>query len=160
MKRKNAALIMGLLMSITMSFVLSLIGNLSSERFTLKGFLISFLVSLLIGLVIGRFIPMKQISDSLIGRYQLKIGSVKARLLEAAVSALSFSPLMTFLMVSMAYRQAVSHGAVIPFGPMLLKAEILSTLCAFVLSFILTPVYVRLLSGDRMNHSSSDHIKE
>ena len=52
---------------------------------------------------------------------------------------------MTLIMVWMAWRQAVSHGARIPFGPMLVKSEFISLIGAFVISFLAAPVWVSLV---------------
>ena len=151
MDMKKAGMKMSLLMGGTMSFVLSFIGLLSSGRFTIIGFLKNFLISFAIGALLGTIVPMKKISDRLIDRLDLERGSVKARIIESLVSALVFSPLMTFIMVYMAYSQAVAHGARLSFWPMLLRSEIISAICAFVLSFIISPVYARLIFGNREN---------
>ena len=147
---KKAGLKMSLLMGATMSFCLSLIGNLSSGNFTLRGFLTSFLISFAISFLLGLLIPMKKISNSLISRYGLEPGSVKARLLEALVCDLSYSPLMTLVMILFAYHQATSHGARIAFLPMLLKAEAISLVAAFILSYLITPIYSRLIFKKEM----------
>ena len=129
----------------TMSFVLSLIGMLSAARFTVPGFLKSFLISFSISVVLGMLVPIKKISDSLMKKSNLKPGTLKARLLEALVADVAYSPVMTFIMVYMAYRQASAHGAKIAFGPMLLKSECISFLAAFILSFVITPLYTKLV---------------
>ena len=136
---------MSLLMGLSMSCVLTLIGLLTAGKFTIQGFLTGFAVSFVISMIIGLIIPMKKISDSLINRFDLKPGSLKARLLEALVSDVLYSPLMTFIMVYIAWRQATAHGARIPLGPMLLKSEIISFIAAFILSFILTPVFMKIV---------------
>ena len=144
MDTRKAGIRMGLMMGGTISFVNSLIGTLSSGRFTLGGFLLSFLVSFLVSFGLGLLVPIKRISDALIRKMGLKLGTLKARLLEALVSDLVYSPLMTFVMVYLAYSQAVAHGARIAFGPMLLKSECISFVSAFILSFVLSPIYSRL----------------
>ena len=129
----------------TMSFVLSLIGMLSAGQFTVPGFLKSFLISFAISVVLGMLVPIKKISDGLMKKFDLKPGTLKTRFLEALVADVAYSPVMTFIMVYMAYRQASAHGARIPFGPMLLKSECISFVAAFVLSFIITPLYTKLI---------------
>lgn len=136
---------MSLMIGGTISFVNSLVGTLSSGRFTFGGFLLSFLISFLIGFGLGLLIPIKKIGDTLIRKNGLQPGTRKARLLEALVSDLVYSPIMTFVMVYLAYSQATSHGAKIPFGPMLLKSECISFVAAFILSFLLTPFYTKLI---------------
>ena len=145
MDMKKIGMKMSLLMGLSMSFVLSRIGLLSSGKFTVGEFLKSFIISFLISMVIGLIIPMKKISDSLLVKFNAKAGTTKARVIEALVSDVLYSPLMTFIMVYMAYRQATSHGAKIPFGPMLLKSEIISFIAAFVLAYVLSPVFLKLL---------------
>ena len=142
---KRAEIKMSLLMGGTMSFVLSLIGMLSAGRFTVPGFLKSFLISFAISVALGMLVPIKKISDSLMKKSNLKPGTLKARLLEALVADVAYSPVMTFIMVYMAYRQASAHGAKIAFGPMLLKSECISFLAAFILSFVITPLYTKLV---------------
>ena len=135
---------MGLLMGTSLSFLLSLTGTLSSGAFTLPSFLVSFLISLGISLIVTKVIPMQKISSSLTEKLELQKGSLPCRLLEALVSDLLMSPLMTFIMVYIAHRQANAHGAGIPFGPMLLKSETLSFLVAFAAIFLLTPVFLKI----------------
>ena len=146
---KNPAVKMSLLMGITMSFVLSLIGNLSSGMFTVPGFLKSFCISFLISLIIGFIIPIKKISDVLCEKAGARPGTLKARIIAAAVSAIGYTPFMTFFMVCLAHSSAAAHGAKIPFWPMLLRSECISIAANFVLSFLITPVYSRLVFGDR-----------
>ena len=145
MNMKKIGLKMSLLMGLAMSFVLSRIGLLSSGKFTVTDFLKSFVISFVISLIIGLLIPMKKISDWLLNRFNAKPGTMKARIIEALVSDVLYSPLMTFIMVYMAYRRATAHGARIPFGPMLLKSEIISFIAAFILSFVLTPIFLKIL---------------
>ena len=133
---------MGLLMGVSLSFILTLTGLLSSGTFTIPAFLSNFLVSLLISTLVTKLIPLKKISSSLANRLHLSPGSLSYRLFDTLVCDLLMSPLMTFIMVSMAYRQASAHGAKIPFGPMLMKAEFTSFLVAYVALFFLTPFFL------------------
>lgn len=145
MDNRKIGRLMGILMGGTISFVNSLIGTLSSGRFTVGGFLNSFLISFVISQILGLIIPIKKISDSLTKKLNCKPGSLKARIADALVTDLIYSPIMTFIMVYMAWFQAKAHGADIPFGPMLLKAECISFVAAFFLSLFLSPVYMKLL---------------
>ncbi len=138
---KNADTKMGLLMGASLSFILSLTGMLSANAFTLPSFLISFLIGFLISTIIMKIIPIRRISDSF--TKGMERGSLKQRLADAFVSDLLMSPLMTLLMVYIAYRQAVSHGAKIPFGPMLLRSEIVSFIVAFLAIFLLSPIFIK-----------------
>lgn len=136
---------MSLLMGLSMSFILTIVGMLTAKRFTVPGFIKSFLISFVISMIIGLIIPMKKVSDGVLRKCETKPGTLKARILEALVSDVLYSPLMTLVMVYLAYREATSHGARIPFGLMLLKSEIISFITAFILSFILTPVFMKIV---------------
>ncbi len=142
---KRAEIKMGLMMSLSMSFLLSLIGMLSSGQFTVPGFLKSFLISFCISTLITTLVPMRKISMDLARKLGIPQNTLKGRLFDTLVSDLLLTPLMTFVMVYLAYRQAVSHGARIPFGPMLLRSEIISFLAAYALIFFLTPVFLKII---------------
>ncbi len=142
MNNQKAGLKMSLLMGLMMSFSLSLIGLLSAGRFTLSGFLVNFLTSFVISFLLGMILPVRKIAMKAAGAFPP--GSLKSRAVEALVSDLLYTPLMTFVMVYISYRQAVSHGAKIPFGPMLLKSELISIFFAFFLIFFLSPVLMKI----------------
>ncbi|MBQ1477141.1 MAG: hypothetical protein IIZ33_03240, partial [Erysipelotrichaceae bacterium] len=141
MNNQKAGLKMSLLMGLMMSFSLSLIGLLSAGRFTLSGFFTNFLISFLISFLLGMILPVRKIAMKTSAPFPP--GSLKARAVEALISDLLYTPLMTFVMVYISYRQAVSHGAQIPFGPMLLKSELISIFFAFFLIFFLSPVLMK-----------------
>ncbi|MBQ1508118.1 MAG: hypothetical protein IIZ47_01730 [Erysipelotrichaceae bacterium] len=141
---KRAEIKMGLMMSLSMSFLLSLIGMLSSGAFTIPGFLTSVLISFCISTLITTLVPMRKISMDLARKLGIPQNTLKGRLFDTLVSDLLLTPLMTFVMVYLAYRQAVSHGARIPFEPMLLRSEIISFLAAYALIFFLTPVFLKI----------------
>ena len=145
MDMKKTGQKISLLMGLSMSCVLTLVGLLSAGKFSVQGFLSGFAVSFIVSMIIGLIIPMKKVSDAVTGRFNRLPGTLKARLLEALVSDVLYSPLMTFIMVYIAWRQATAHGARIPLGPMLLKSEIISFIAAFILSFVLTPVFMNML---------------
>lgn len=140
---KEVGKTMGLLMGVSLSFLLSLIGTLSSGTFSFPSFLTSFLISLVISSIITRIIPLNQITTGFSQKLKLQRGSVKCRLFETLISDLLMSPLMTFIMVFIAYKQATSHGARIPFVPMLLRSEIISFIAAYVFLFFLTPLFLK-----------------
>lgn len=133
---------MSLLMGLMMSFSLTLIGLLSAGRFTLSGFLLNFLTSFVISFLLGMILPVRKIAMK--AARVFPPGSLKGRAVEALISDLLYTPLMTFVMVYISYRQAVSHGAKIPFGPMLLKSELISIFFAFFLIFFLSPVLMKI----------------
>ncbi|MCR4633945.1 MAG: hypothetical protein K5648_07470 [Erysipelotrichaceae bacterium] len=153
MNRNDAGLKMNLLMGATMSFVLSSIGLLSSGNFSLPAFARSFPISFALSFLLGSLIPMRKITDALLKKRDLSPNSLEARVLSALVSALVYSPVMTFVMVFLAYRQAVAHDTLIPFLPMLLRSELISLAASFVLSFLITPFYARLIFNDLQKHS-------
>ena len=147
---KNAGMKMSLMMGTTMSFCLSLVGNLASGKFTLPGFLLSFLVSLIISLLIGFLVPMGKVTASLDARLGLQRGKLSTRCFEALVSDLIYSPIITLVMVFMAWRRATAQGAQIPFLPMFLRSLIISLAVGFVLAFLLTPLYMKIaMKGQR-----------
>ena len=142
---KKVGLQMSLLMGLSMSFFLSLIGTLSSGSFTIGNFLSGFAISAAVGLLITFLVPARKISASVHQKAGRDPKSLSARLTDAVISALLYSPLMTFIMISIAYRRATSHGAVIPFAPMLIRGEIISLIAAFILGFLLPPVLLKLV---------------
>ena len=135
---------MGLMMGLSMSFLLSLIGMLSSGQFTVPDFLKSFLISFCISTLIMTLVPMRKISMDLARKLGIPQNTLKGRLFDTLVSDLLLTPFMTLVMVYLAYRQAVSHGVRILFGPMLLRSEIISFLAAYALIFFLTPVFLKI----------------
>lgn len=136
---------MNLLMSLTMSLAMSLTGNLSSGSFTLPAFLKNFLISFPLSLLIGVLLPMKKISDALMEKLSLKAESVKGRCLSSLVSSLGYTPVMCFVMVYLAYRSALAHGVKLNFLGMLPRSMAVSLAVAFVLSFLIAPVYAKRL---------------
>ncbi|MBR6403007.1 MAG: hypothetical protein IKS48_06440 [Eubacterium sp.] len=134
---------MNIAMGVTLSFFLSLQGNLLSGHFTLSAWLISFVVSVLVSFVVCLIVPMRKVTDVVIQKSKLNPVSIPCRALVTLVSDCIFTPIMTFLMVLMAYKSAVKQGAEMPFGPMFLKSLILSMLTGFILIFILQPIFLK-----------------
>lgn len=148
-KMKKIGLQMSLLMGITLSFCLSLVGNLMGAKqsggFSVPGFLISFVVSTVISLIIGFLVPMKKVNDSVCGKLNLEQGKLSTRLMESLLSDIIYTPIMTLIMVFLAYKQATSHGAQIPFVPMFLSSLIVCLIVGYVLIFLVMPVYMKLV---------------
>ena len=146
-KMKKVGMTISIFMGVTLSFCLSLTGNLMGSRqsgaFSVPGWLISFVVSTLISLIIGFIVPMKKISDSIQGRFGGP-RSLKARLIDTLVSDIIYTPVITLAMVALAYKNAVTHGAQMPFAPMFLSSLIVSLIVAYILIFILMPVFLKL----------------
>ena len=142
---------MSLYMGLALSFCLSLTGLLSSlgkTEYTVPKFLLTLLinitVSFVISMLIGLLVPMKKINDSLDTKLGLQQGRLGTRLLETVISNLIYTPIITLTMVFIAYRQATSHGADIPFLPMFLRSLALCSAVAFILIFFLTPLFLKL----------------
>ncbi len=144
MSMKQAALKMSIMMGLAMSFTLTLTGLVSAGQFTLRSFLLNFIISFTISFVLGQIIPIRKITTSVMDKMQLKPGTLKARLMEALISDVSYTPIMTFIMVFIAHRQATAHGARMPFGPMLLKSECISLVAAFIMIFLLSPILMKI----------------
>lgn len=136
---------MSLLMGVTLSFFLSLTGVLSSGQFTLPGFLINFLISFVISLIIGFLVPMKKVNDSLGAKLGLAPHTLKTRLFESLISDLIYTPVITLVMITLAHYNATSHGARIPYVPMLLRGMLLSLAVGYVLIFIFMPLFMKLV---------------
>jgi hypothetical protein len=146
MNMKKIGMQMSILMGISMSFCLSLTGILSSGHFTVPAFLSSFFMSTVISLVIGFFVPMKKVGDSAVQKANLTPHSLGARCLESLISDLIYTPVLTLCMTAMAYHNAVSHGQEMPpYLFMFLKSLLLSMIIGYILIFILTPVYLKLV---------------
>lgn len=148
-KMKKVGSQMSLLMGVTLSFCLSLTGNLMGAKqsggFSVPGFLISFVVSTIISLIIGFFVPMKKVNDSVCGSLNLKPGQMGTRLMESLISDIIYTPVMTLIMVFLAYKQATSHGAQIPFLPMFLSSLVVCLIVGYILIFIFMPLYMKLV---------------
>ena len=146
-KMKKVGLTMSMLMGITLSFCLSLTGNIMGSRqsgsFNVPGWLISFVLSTVISIILGFIIPMKKISDSVQSKNG-GIGSVRGRLVDSLVSDLIYTPLLTLIMVFLAYRGAVAHGAQMPFLPMFLSSLLVSLIVAYIIIFLVSPLFIRL----------------
>lgn len=140
---------MSLLMGVTLSFCLSLVGNLmgakQSGAFSVVGFLIGFVISTIVSLVIGFIVPIKKVNDSICGKLNLEPGAMVTRFVESLISDIIYTPIMTLLMVFLAYKQATSHGAQIPFLPMFLSSLVVCLIVGYILIFIFMPLYMKLV---------------
>ena len=143
MKKMNIQ--MSLMMATTLSFFLSMAGLLSSGKFTVPAFIISFIESFIISMIIGFFVPMKKVGDAAVAKAGIEPHSLKARLLETLISDLIYTPIITFCMVFMAHRQASKGGNPPPFGIMLAKSMVISLVLAYIIIFIVTPIFIKFL---------------
>lgn len=142
---KKIGIQMGLLMGVTLSFCLSLTGLVSAGKFSVPALLINFAVSFVISMIIGVLVPMQRVGNAVIAKAGLEPRTMKARLLESLISDLIYTPVITFCMVFIAYKQAVSHGAKIPFPPMLIKSMIISLIVGYILIFIFQPLFLKII---------------
>ena len=147
-KMKRIDLQMNLLMGITMSFFLSLTGNLvgmaSSGRFSVIDFLIGFAVSTLISIVLGLIVPVRKVTQA--ATKNMAPGFAKS-LVSAFLTDLIYTPLMTLIMVFLAWRGATAHnpGAAIPFLPMFLTSLAVCMAAGLILAFVFTPLYLKMI---------------
>ena len=137
---------MSICMAITLSLFLSLTGNLvgmvQSGRFDTIGFILGFIISTIVSLIIGFLVPMGRIhawvlkknGPGLMGRY-----------IESLISDFIYTPLMTTLMVTMAYIMARSHGQKPPFLGMYLPSLGISMVVGYLLIFFFQPFYMKML---------------
>ena len=144
-KIKKVGLEMNILMSVSMSLVLSLTGMLSAKQFTLPGFIESFLISLVISFLLGIFVSIPKLNAAIEKRLGLKRGSLLTRALEALVSDLIYTPIMSVIMITLAWFSARTHGADPPYVMMLLKGLGLSLIVGYLLVFFLMPLYLRIV---------------
>ena len=146
-KMKKIGMTVSICMGITMSFFLSLIGTGLSGHFTVPGWLISFLVSTVVSLLIGFLIPMKKVTDGATKALKLKPQSLPARCVESFISDIIYTPLITFIMVFIAYKSAISHGAPaesMNLGKMFLGSLWICLAAGFVLIFIFMPIFIKI----------------
>ncbi|MBR2086908.1 MAG: hypothetical protein IJ906_07215 [Oscillospiraceae bacterium] len=142
---KRVGLEMNILMSVSMSLCLALTGLLSSGQFTLPGFIESFLISLIISFLLGIFVSVPRINTAVEQKFRLKRGSMTARAAESLVSDLVYTPVMSVIMITLAWITARAHGANPPYLMMLLKGLGLSLLTAFLLIFLFEPLFLRMV---------------
>ncbi len=141
-----------ILMGVTLSLCLSLVANLFlADKFTFMGFLSSFAITLTLSLVIGMVVPMKKVNDSVDRKFNLKPNSMGARAMEALVSDLIYTPIITLVMSTVAYFMATKNNpqANIPYVPMLLKSLGVCMAVGYVLIFIFAPLFTSLVVGKR-----------
>ena len=142
---RKVSIEMSLLMGVTLSLFLSLTGTLSSGHFTIPDFLLSFAVSFIISLIIGFLVPMHKVTSALDKKLGIKPNTLSARLFNSLVSNIIYTPVISFCMVTMAYLIATSHGAKLPYVPMLVKSLILTFIVGYILIFIFMPLYMKLV---------------
>ena len=157
---RNIGVIMNILMGVSLSCALSLTGLLASGHFAVPAWLVSFGLSTVLSLVIGFCLPVRRAAMALCRTCKQQQGSLGALLIDSLVSDLFYTPLITLLMVALAYHgaqsginAAIAAGASVEslpqlhFLPMFLHSLGLSLLVGYVLIFVLQPLFLRLLIG-------------
>ncbi len=137
---------MSIKMGLAMSFCMSLIGTGTSGHFTIPGFLISFFASLILCMIIGFVIPMGRVSQAACRAARLRPGSLPARCMEALVSDLIYTPIMSLAMVTIAYNMAMKQSggkAQLNFWGMFVPSLIITLIAGFVIIFIIQPIFYR-----------------
>ena len=142
---------MSLCMGIMMSLCLSAIGLLSANAFTPYAFLLNFAISFVIVSIVSRFFDAGMISMKVLRKKGIDPKSFKGRVLQALISDLIYSPIMTFVMVTIAYAMAARNGIKIPYILMLLKGMAVSFVAAFFLCLIFTPIFEKILMKKAMS---------
>lgn len=138
---------MNVLMALTMSLFLSFTGTFTSGSFTLPGFLVSLVASIIVSLIIGLIVPIKPISDGVCGKLNLQPRTLGRRCMEALVADVIFTPVMTLLMLALAYFMASKsgHPIPVPFIISFAKSFVISMIVGFIMAYIFQPLYLRLL---------------
>ena len=138
---------MSICMAITLSFFLALVGSfvgmVQSGKFDTIGFVISFVASVIISLIIGFVVPMGRIHGWTVKKFGP--GDILGRYVESLISDLIYTPLLTFLMVIIAYFMARAHGGEPPFLGMFLPSLGICFVVGFILIFIFMPFYMKML---------------
>ena len=147
-KMKEIGRKMSIRMGILMSFSLSLIGTLTSGHFSVPGFLISFVLSTVVSLIIGFLVPIGLINMKIAKKHNLEPGKIKTRCVEALVSDLVYTPVMTLVMTILAYTMAMKQSggmAQISFLPMFLRSLLICFVAGFILILVFMPIFLRRL---------------
>ncbi|MBQ6181309.1 MAG: hypothetical protein IJK31_06430 [Ruminococcus sp.] len=146
MNNKKIGMQMSLLMAVTLSFCLSLTGNISSGKFQLVPFLVTFAASFIISLIIGLLVPMPKVEGGIVRALGLEEHSLPARLVSSLASDLIYTPVITLAMIAIVRKMASAHGADLPpFGIMFVKSLILSLIVAYIIIFIVSPIFLKLV---------------
>ena len=146
-KMKKIGRDMALWMGLIMSFCLSLVGTLTSGHFTPVGWLISFAASVAVSLIIGFLVPVGKISGDFTRKRNMQPGKIGTRCVESLISDLIYTPVITLVMVVIAYAMAMKMSggkAQIPFLPMLLSSLAICFATGFVLIFLIQPVLLKM----------------
>lgn len=145
-KKDKSPGMMSLYMSIMMSFSLTMIGLLQAGDFSLGNAVLNFVISFMIMRIISCFFDAGKVSMDLLSKHSIDPHSAKGRILMALIIDLINSPIMTFVMVTIAYIRAKNSGIQMPYLPILLRSMAISTVCSFFLCLIFTPLFEKILN--------------
>ncbi|MBP5284423.1 MAG: hypothetical protein J6Y93_07160, partial [Treponema sp.] len=143
LQMRRIGLVMNILMGVTLSCALSLTGLALSGHFEVKAWLISFGASTVLSLIIGICLPVRKASLAICSKCGLKERTFSFHCLDSLVSDIFYTPLITFLMVLLAYNGA--KNTELKFMPMFLHSLLVSMIAGYVLIFILQPLYLKIL---------------
>ena len=159
---RKIGLIMNVLMGVALSFFLSLTGLLASGHFEVKAWIVSFLASTVLSLLIGFCIPVRKIALLVCGKCGLKERTLPFHCMDSFVSDLIYTPLITLVMVALAFmgakrgiEAAIAGGAPaeslpqLHFLPMYLHSLLISMVVGYILIFVLQPVFLKILVGKK-----------
>lgn len=140
---KKRAMLYGLLMSIFISLFLSLYGLCSAGQFTVPKWLVSFALSAVISIIWGFIIPMKKISMAI---DKAMPNRIVAFFINALVSDIIYTPLITAIMIYLAARKAP-----VPFSVLYLKSIPACFIVCFFVILIFQFVFRKLLIPPKMD---------
>ena len=156
---KKIGILMNILMGVSLSCALSLTGFGLSGHFELVPWLISFALSTVLSLIIGFCLPVRKAEAACCKKCGLQERSLGALALSSLTSDLFYTPVITLLMVALAYsgakkgiEAALANGAPaeslpqLQFLPMFLHSLVISLIVGYVLIFILQPLYLKILT--------------
>ncbi len=135
---------MNIYMGVTLSLCLSLAGTLTSGHFTVSGLIIGFVVGTVISIALGYLIPIKKITDTVCEKMEVEENTGAGRCISALVSDVLFTPIITLVMVILAYVNTVSHGGSMPFVPAFIKSFVVCFAVGYAVIFLVTPLFLRL----------------
>ncbi|MBP5280236.1 MAG: hypothetical protein J6Z03_07105 [Erysipelotrichaceae bacterium] len=144
-KRKEFSRRMSICMGIIMSLCLSTAGLLTARAFSLPSLLLNLVISYAIVRGIDHFIDIGALAVDVPNKMDVDPNSLQGRFLRALITDVIYTPLMTIVMVSIGYYRATSHGAQIPYVPMLMKSMLLTFTLSFLICFFIMPVVEKLI---------------
>lgn len=144
-KMKKIGRKMSLYMGITMSFSLTVIGLYQADDLTLGNVIFNSVISFSIMRIINLFFDSGAVAIGFLKERSIEPDSLKGRVFMALIISLINSPAMTFVMVTIGYLKSRNTEAEFPYLPILFRSMAISTVCAFILCLIFTPIFGKIL---------------